>query len=54
VRVNGQYAKPSKQINAGDVVEIMLPSGSKQYKILMIPGGNIRKGERNTYYEDMS
>jgi ribosome-associated heat shock protein Hsp15 len=53
VRLNGQYAKPSKQINIGDVIDIEAPTGSKRYRVLLIPSGNIRKGERSTYYEEL-
>lgn len=54
VKLNGSYAKPSKHVAVGDVIEIETVKGIKQYRILMIPCGNVRKGERGQYYEEIN
>jgi ribosomal 50S subunit-recycling heat shock protein len=52
IKINGQYTKPSKHVCAGDVIEIETMKGVRQYRVLMIPTGNVRKGERDQYYEE--
>lgn len=52
IKINGQYIKPSKHVYAGDIIEIETMRGIKQYKILMVPTGNVKKGERGQYYEE--
>lgn len=53
IKINGQYTKPSKHVCAGDIIEIETMKGVRQYRVLMIPDGNVRKGERNHYYEEI-
>ena len=53
VKINGQYTKPSKQVHAGDIIEIETAKCIKQYKILMIPSGNVSRGDRGLYYEEI-
>lgn len=52
VRVNGLIAKPARNIQVGDVIEIETINGIKRYRILKIPEGNVRKDEIKEYYED--
>jgi ribosomal 50S subunit-recycling heat shock protein len=52
IKINGQYIKPSKHICAGDVIEIETMKGIRQYKVLMVPSGNVKKGDRHQYYEE--
>jgi ribosomal 50S subunit-recycling heat shock protein len=52
IKINGQYTKPSKHVSAGDVIEIETMKGVKQYAVLMVPTGNVKKGERHLYYEE--
>jgi ribosomal 50S subunit-recycling heat shock protein len=54
VKINGQYTKPSRHVNAGDIIEIETANCIKQYKVLMIPSGNVSKGDRGLYYEEIS
>ncbi len=53
VKINGQYAKPSKHVVVGDIIEIETAKGKKQYRILVIPSGNVRKSDRDNYYEEI-
>jgi ribosomal 50S subunit-recycling heat shock protein len=53
VKINGQYTKPSKHVNVGDIIEIETAKCVKQYKVLMIPSGNVSKGDRGLYYEEI-
>lgn len=53
VKINGHYTKPSKQVGIGDIIEIETAKGIKQYKVLMIPSGNVRKGDHKFYYEEI-
>ena len=50
ILVNGQIAKPSKQLKIGDIIEI--PCGKKPIKlqILIIPEGNIPAQIAETLY----
>jgi ribosomal 50S subunit-recycling heat shock protein len=54
VRVNGQHAKPSKHVSIGDIIDIEAAIGVKRYRVLMIPAGNVKKGDRVLYYEEIS
>jgi ribosomal 50S subunit-recycling heat shock protein len=54
IKVNGQYIKPSRHINIGDVIQIETTEGMAQYRVLMIPGGNVRKGDRELYYQEIT
>lgn len=52
VRINGHSVKPSRQVRAGDVIEIETATGTKQYLVLAVPAGNVRKGESGLYYRE--
>jgi ribosomal 50S subunit-recycling heat shock protein len=54
VKLNGHYTKPSKHVAIGDMIEIETASGIKQYRVLMIPSGNVRKGDQEQYYEEVT
>ena len=53
VKINGQYTKPSKHVGIGDIIEIETAKGISQYRVLMIPSGNVKKSERDVYYEEV-
>ena len=53
VKINGQYTKPSKHVGIGDIIEIETAKGISQYRVLMIPSGNVRKSMRDVYYEEV-
>ncbi|MCD8293848.1 MAG: RNA-binding S4 domain-containing protein [Clostridia bacterium] len=50
VMVNGQPAKPGKQIKEGDVVEIAFASGTVKFRVKKILE-NVKKDEADTMYE---
>lgn len=49
--VNGNQAKPSKQLKEGDIIKIEYPNRIVQAKILKIPQGNVSIQESGTLYE---
>ena len=48
--VNGQAAKPSKQLKIGDIIEIMGGKNPTKIQILTIPEGNIPAQMAETLY----
>ncbi len=53
VFVNGNPAKPSKQLKEGDVIKIEHFNKSVSVKILKIPEGNISVQEASSLYEEL-
>jgi ribosomal 50S subunit-recycling heat shock protein len=53
IRLNGKYIKPSKIVKPGDLIEIETAKGMKLYKILKLPKGNVKKNERDLFYEEI-
>lgn len=51
VLVNGNPAKPSKQLKEGDVIEIESTRNPVKVRIVKIPQGNISVQEASTLYE---
>lgn len=53
IEVNGQRAKPSRAIAAGDTISVR---GSKPLtvKILALPTGSVRKERREEYYQTLA
>lgn len=51
VFVNGNPAKPAKQLKEGDILEIEYASGTLKVKIVKIPTGNVSVQEAETLYE---
>lgn len=51
VFVNGNAAKPSKQLKEGDIIKIEHPNRGISVKILKIPQGNVSVQEAPTLYE---
>lgn len=51
VFVNGNAAKPSKQLKEGDIIKIEHPSKGISVRILKIPQGNVSVQEAPTLYE---
>lgn len=53
IEVNGQRAKPSRAVAVGDTINVR---GSKPLavKILAIPGGSLRKDQREEFYQILS
>ena len=50
VLINGNSAKPAKQIKVGDIIEIGYASGSEKYEVLIVPEGNVSVQEASTLY----
>jgi len=53
VLVNGNIAKPSKQLKEGDIIEIEHFGKSVKVKITKIPTGNVSVQESSTLYEEI-
>lgn len=53
VFVNGNSAKPSKQLKEGDILKIENPNGSISVKVSKIPQGNVSVQEAPTLYESI-
>ncbi|UCD06504.1 MAG: RNA-binding S4 domain-containing protein [candidate division WOR-3 bacterium] len=53
VKLNGKYAKPSKHVVVGDVIEIETMKGLNKYRVLMLPQRNVKKNEVDMYYVEM-
>lgn len=51
VSVNGQSAKPSKQIKEGDIIEIVYSNRMVKAKVLKVPNNNVSIQESSTLYE---
>ena len=41
ILVNGNIAKPAKQLKVGDIIEIVSANNSTKVKVLIIPEGNV-------------
>ena len=41
VTVNGNIAKPAKQLKAGDIIEIEYANRTEKFEVLIIPTGNV-------------
>ncbi len=54
VFVNGNPAKPAKQLKAGDIIEIEYASKTEKYEILIVPEGNVSIQESSNLYRSIS
>ena len=52
IYVNGNVAKPSKQLKVGDEIVISQVNKEVKVKILTIPSGNVSIQEASTLYEE--
>ncbi len=50
ILVNGNVAKPAKQLKVGDIIEIIGGNSTTKIKILIIPEGNIPAQMAETLY----
>ncbi len=48
--VNGNVAKPAKQLKAGDIIEIEYSNKIEKFKVLTVPTGNVSIQEAETLY----
>jgi ribosomal 50S subunit-recycling heat shock protein len=54
VFINGKKAKPSKDVKAGDIIEIHYLSGIKKFEVLKLPETKtIPKSKKNEYVKEI-
>ncbi|MBE7712112.1 MAG: RNA-binding S4 domain-containing protein [Cyanobacteria bacterium SIG26] len=51
VLINGNSAKPAKQIKENDIITIEYANRTVQAKVLKVPNGNVSIQESSTLYE---
>ncbi len=51
VLVNGNPAKPAKQLKVGDIIEIEYSNRTEKVEVLIIPSGNVSIQESSTLYK---
>ena len=54
VYVNGNIAKPAKQLKVGDIIKIEYTNKTICVKVLTIPNGNVSIQESATLFEELS
>lgn len=50
VFVNGNPAKPSKQLRVGDIIEIEYATKVEKVEVLIVPAGSVSVNEASTLY----
>jgi ribosomal 50S subunit-recycling heat shock protein len=50
VLVNGNSAKPAKQLKVGDIIEIEYSNKTEKYEVLIVPEGNVSIQDAQTLY----
>ncbi len=50
VFVNGNSAKPAKQLKVGDIIEIEYSNKTEKYEVLIVPEGNVSIQDAQTLY----
>ena len=53
VLVNGNSAKPAKQLKVGDIIEIEYSNRTEKVEVLIIPTGNVSVQDANKLYKVM-
>ena len=51
VLVNGNPAKPAKQLNVGDIIEIEYSNRTEKFEVLVVPEGNVSIQEASNLYK---
>lgn len=51
VLVNGNSAKPAKQLKVGDIIEIEYSSKTEKIEVLVVPIGNVSVQEASSLYK---
>ncbi len=54
VIVNGNPAKPAKQLKIGDIIEIEYASKTEKFEVLIVPEGNVSVQEAPTLYKALN
>lgn len=52
--VNGNVAKPAKQLKEGDIITYMQAGKERSVKIIKVPTGNVSVQEASTLYEEIN
>ena len=52
--VNGNTAKPAKQLKVGDIIEIEYSNKIEKYEVLIVPTGNVSVQEAATLYKPLN
>ena len=53
VLVNGNPAKPAKQLKVGDIIEIEFANRIEKIEVLIVPTGNVSVQEANNLYREI-
>lgn len=53
VLVNGNPAKPAKQLKVGDIIEIEYSKRTEKVEVLVIPTGNVTVQDAETLYKEL-
>lgn len=53
ILVNGNPAKPAKQLKVGDIVEIEYSNRVEKIEVLIIPTGNVSVQDASTLYKEI-
>ena len=53
VLINGNPAKPAKQLKVGDIIEIEYANRTEKYEVLIVPEGNVSVQEASTLYKTL-
>lgn len=53
VLVNGNQAKPAKQLKVGDIIEIEYANRTEKFEVLIVPEGNVSVQEASTLYKNL-
>ena len=50
IRVNGLAAKPSREVDSSDLVQISYPERELLVEVIEVPDGQVSRKERERYY----
>ena len=53
VLVNGNLAKPAKQLKVGDIIEIELSNRVEKVEVLVVPTGNVSVQDASKLYREI-
>lgn len=54
VLVNGNSAKPAKQLKVGDIIEIEFSNRIEKVEVLVIPTGNVSVQDASSLYREIN
>lgn len=54
VLVNGNPAKPAKQLKVGDIIEIEFSNRVEKIEVLVIPTGNVSVQDASSLYREIN